>query len=148
MFVKGHGNLQQICTHETGVGLFKSRTEYNIMWKHFHYGYFPSVTGNKASFAIYIWSVSSYVLCCQKYCFLRKDLIHNNITGFINYTKKWTFQQLNCWAYTVHWFQCMKRQLYCDGVSPLLFFVSLFCGFCLPNMLMCDYCICVWSLNE
>lgn len=56
----GNGNLD---LKKNGVGLFQSRSENNTMWKKVHSGYFPSVTGNKASFAIYVWSVSSSSVC-------------------------------------------------------------------------------------
>lgn len=46
-----------ICTFGTGVGLFKPRLEYNLLCfeKEILRGYFPPVTGNKASFAIHVW---------------------------------------------------------------------------------------------
>lgn len=56
-------------TFKTGVRLFKSKVGISILWKNFHKGYFPSVTGNKASFAISVW------LCVIVYVYL---LYYNN----------------------------------------------------------------------
>lgn len=42
--------------------VFHQEQEYNILREKSRYGYFPRVTGNKASFAICVWSVSPYLL--------------------------------------------------------------------------------------
>lgn len=52
-----------ICALDTRVGLFKWRTEFNILWKTFRSEYFSSFTGNKASFAIFKPASSRWRLC-------------------------------------------------------------------------------------